>query len=195
MDIFVAITGASGTLYGVRMIRAVANAGHAVTACVSDGALHTARHELGIAGDTPGATRAAIIAASGVDGVESVDPRNVAHRMASGSSGAEAMLIAPCSTATLGRVAHGTGGGVIERAAEVMLKERRPVVLLTREAPLSLVQLRNMVAVTEAGGIIHPASPGLYLGHETVEALVDSVVARALAVAGIDHGIDVRYRA
>jgi len=194
MDIFVAITGASGTLYGVRAVHALAAAGHAVTICVSAGALHTARHELHIPDGTPEAVRAAVIDMAGATGVESVDPRNVAHRMASGSSGAEAMLIAPCSTATLGRVAQGVGGGLIERAAEVMLKERRPLVLLTRETPLSLIQLRNMVAVTEAGGIIHPASPGLYLGAKTVEALVDSVVARALSVAGIAHAIDVRYR-
>ncbi len=99
----------------------------------------------------------------------------------------------PCSTSTLGKVAHGTGDTLIHRVAEVMLKERGQLVLVPRETPVSLVQLRNMVAVTEAGGIILPASPGLYTLPQSIDDLVDFVVGKALDVLGIDHALFPRW--
>ena len=102
-------------------------------------------------------------------------------------------LIAPCSTSTLGRIAHGTGDNLIHRVAEVMLKERGMVVVIPRETPVSLIQLRNMVAITEAGGIIVPASPGLYTLPATVEDMVDFVVGKALDVMGLDHALFPRW--
>jgi 4-hydroxy-3-polyprenylbenzoate decarboxylase len=99
----------------------------------------------------------------------------------------------PCSTATLGKVAHGTGDNLIHRVAEVMLKERGQLVLVPRETPLSLIQLRNMTAVTEAGGIILPASPGLYTLPQSIDDLVDFVVGKALDVLRIDHELFPRW--
>jgi polyprenyl P-hydroxybenzoate/phenylacrylic acid decarboxylase-like protein len=104
---------------------------------------------------------------------------------ASGSSAPDAVIVAPCSMSTLARVAHGGGEDLIARACDVALKERRTLVLLARETPLSLVHLRNMVAATEAGAVVLPAVPSFYAGVTTLEHAVDTVVARALDHVGI----------
>jgi polyprenyl P-hydroxybenzoate/phenylacrylic acid decarboxylase-like protein len=104
---------------------------------------------------------------------------------ASGSSAPDAVIVAPCSMSTLARVAQGGGDDLIARACEVALKERRRLVLLARETPLSLVHLRNMVAATEAGAVVLPAVPSFYAGITTLDDAVDTVVARALDHVGI----------
>ncbi len=105
---------------------------------------------------------------------------------ASGSAKYDVMIICPCSMGVLGRVAQGTSPDLITRAADVMLKERRRLILVPRETPLSLIHLRNMVAVTEAGAIICPAIPSLYSRPNTVVEMVDTVVSRVLDLAGLD---------
>lgn len=104
---------------------------------------------------------------------------------ASGSNAPDAVIVAPCSMSTLARLAHGGGGDLLSRAGEVALKERKTLILLARETPLSLVHLRNMVAVTEAGAVVMPAIPSFYAGVQTLEQAVDSVVLRALDHAGL----------
>lgn len=104
---------------------------------------------------------------------------------ASGSNAPDAVIVAPCSMSTLARVAHGGGGDLLARACDVALKERRKLILLARETPLSLVHLRNMVAATEAGAIVVPAVPSFYAGIKTLEQAVDTVVLRALDLAGL----------
>ncbi len=104
---------------------------------------------------------------------------------ASGSNAPDAVIVAPCSMSTLARLAHGGGGDLLSRAGEVALKERKTLVLLARETPLSLVHLRNMVAVTEAGAVVMPAIPSFYAGVSSLEQAVDSVVLRALDHAGL----------
>lgn len=104
---------------------------------------------------------------------------------ASGSSPADAVIVAPCSMSTLARVAHGGGGDLCSRACEVALKERRTLILMVRETPLSLVHLRNMVAATEAGAIVLPAIPSFYGAVTSLEAAIDTVVVRALDRAGV----------
>jgi 4-hydroxy-3-polyprenylbenzoate decarboxylase len=111
--------------------------------------------------------------------------RNIGASIASGSFQTDAMIIAPCSMNTLAAVAGGLADNLITRTADVCLKERRRLVLLTREAPLSLVHLRNMVAVTEAGGIVFPPVAAFYAGLETLDDMVDQTVARVLDVVGI----------
>jgi 4-hydroxy-3-polyprenylbenzoate decarboxylase len=107
---------------------------------------------------------------------------------ASGSAGYDAMIIVPCSMGTLGRIASGSAGDLMSRAADVMLKERKKLVLVVRETPYNRIHIRNMLEITDAGGIICPASPGFYHNPATIEELCSPVVARALSLAGIDAG-------
>ncbi|PZF72810.1 UbiX family flavin prenyltransferase [Taibaiella soli] len=104
---------------------------------------------------------------------------------ASGSSSYEGLIICPCSMGTMGRIAHGISNDLVTRAADVMLKERRKLICVVRETPYSLIQLRNMTAVTEAGGIICPASPSFYSRPQSFEELADTVVQRVLQLMGL----------
>lgn len=198
MRIFLGVTGASGALYGGRALAALTGAGHHVGLCVSDAASRVISHEIlgeGPRPADPGQVTERFVAmfADPAGAVDLLEPGDIACSFASGSSGARMALIAPCSTSTLGRIAHGTGDNLIHRVAEVMLKERGMVVVIPRETPVSLIQLRNMVAITEAGGIIVPASPGLYTLPATVEDMVDFVVGKALDVMGLDHALFPRW--
>jgi flavin prenyltransferase len=114
---------------------------------------------------------------------------------ASGSAGYAAMVIVPCSMGQVGRIAAGTSEDLLSRAADVMLKERRKLVLVVRETPLSLVHLRNLTAVTEAGAVVLPASPSFYSKPDSIEALVDTVVSRVLDQLGVDAGLTKRWGA
>lgn len=114
------------------------------------------------------------------------DNRSFYAPFASGSARYAAMLVAPCSMGTLGRIASGAADSLICRAADVMLKERHPLVLLVREAPYSLIHLRNMATVAEAGGIICPASPSFYSHPQSIEEAAATVVDRALSLVGIE---------
>jgi len=173
--IVVAITGASGAIYGVHLLRALARVADVETHVVvsASGAL-TASQELDL-------KRADIEAlASVAHGV-----RDIGASIASGSFDADSMIVAPCSMKTLAAIAHGLSDNLISRAADVMLKQRRRVVLLARETPLNLAHLRNMVAVTEMGGIVMPPVPAFYQRPETIDDLVDDTVMRALDLVGI----------
>jgi 4-hydroxy-3-polyprenylbenzoate decarboxylase len=120
-------------------------------------------------------------------------PGDMTAPFASGSAKYDAMVVSPCSAAGLARIAHGVSMDLIGRAADVTLKERRPLVLVLRESPYNLVQLRNMVAVTEAGATIIPASPSFYSNPADMTALVDTVVSRVLDHLGIDNGLMTRW--
>lgn len=107
---------------------------------------------------------------------------------ASGSAGYDAMIIIPCSMGTLGRIASGVSSCLMTRAADVILKERRKLILVTREAPLSKIHLQNMLQISDNGGIICPAAPGFYHHPETIEQLLSNTIERVLSLAGIDVG-------
>jgi polyprenyl P-hydroxybenzoate/phenylacrylic acid decarboxylase-like protein len=178
--IVVAITGASGAVYGVRLLDVLAGVPNVETHVVvsASGAL-TALQELGL-------KRADIEAKATV--AHAV--KDIGASIASGSFEADGMIVAPCSMKTLAAIAHGYADNLVVRAADVMLKERRRLILIARETPLHLGHLRNMVAVTEMGGIVMPPVPAFYQHPKTIDDLVDDTVARALDLVGLpqpDH--------
>jgi 4-hydroxy-3-polyprenylbenzoate decarboxylase len=173
--VIVAVTGATGAVYARRLLEQL-------RACedIETHAIVSKAGALTIASELPEHERDLESLAD-----FSHSYRNIGASIASGSFQTEAMIIAPCSMNTLAAVAGGLADNLITRSADVCLKERRKLVLLTREAPLSLVHLRNMVAVTESGGIIFPQVAAFYAGLETLEDMVDQTVARVLDVVGI----------
>lgn len=181
--IIVAISGASGAVYGVRLLQALQGmAGVESHLVVSDAGWRNLQHELDM-------DRALVEAMA--DHVH--DNRNVGAAIASGSFKCSGMFIAPCSMRTLAAVAHGLGDNLLTRAADVMLKERRRLVLLVRESPLHLTHLRNMVSVTEMGGIVCPPLPAFYLRPQSVNDIVNFSVARALDLLDLPHSLAPRW--
>jgi 4-hydroxy-3-polyprenylbenzoate decarboxylase len=171
----VAITGATGAVYGVRLLEALrAIDGWASHLVLSDAGVLNAWQELGM-------KRAAIERLADV----AYHPKDIGAAIASGSFLTDGMIIAPCSMKTLAAVAHAHADDLIARAADVVLKERRRLVVLPREAPLNLAHLRNMVAVTEMGGIVFPPLPAFYARPKTIAQLVDHTVGRVLDLFGI----------
>ena len=121
------------------------------------------------------------------------NPHDMLAPFASGSAGFDAMVVVPCSAGSLARIAHGVSTDLVGRAADVMLKERRKLLLVLRESPYNLVHLRNMVAVTEAGAMVMPASPSFYSAPQTREQLLDTVTARILDQIGVDNQLMRRW--
>jgi polyprenyl P-hydroxybenzoate/phenylacrylic acid decarboxylase-like protein len=174
----VAITGASGAAYGVALLRELRAArGWESHLVLSEAGALTCWHELRMR--RKDVERLAAAAYS---------PRDIAAPIASGSFLAAGMVIAPCSMKTLSAAAHAHADDLVARAADVALKERRHLVLLVRETPLNLAHLRNMVAVTEMGGIVFPPVPAMYARPKTLEDLVAHTVGRVLDLFGVDSG-------
>ena len=175
--LIVAITGASGTIYGVRLLQLLRAMPDWETHLVmsASGAL-TASQEIDM-------KRAEIEALADV--VHNV--KDIGAAVSSGSFRTAGMVIAPCSMKTLASVAHGLADNLISRAADVVLKERRRLVLMARETPFNLAHLRNMTAVTEMGGIVFPPVPAFYARPNSIEDLVDHTVGRALDLFDIEH--------
>ena len=177
MKVLVAVTGASGIVYGARLIEELKAKGHEVYAVHSEGAVEVAKHE---GAELPKAD---------------FSEKDLAAPPASGSHPFDAMVVAPCSLRSLGEIANGIGSTLPTRAAEVMLKERRKLILVVRETPLSLIAIENMRRVTLAGGIVLPACPGFYSKAEKVEDLVDFVVGKVLDQLGVGHELFRRWKA
>jgi flavin prenyltransferase len=189
LPVILAITGASGAVYGVRLLEALA--GHHVPTwlMISSHGWRLIEEEYGIAGD------AALKKATGGDwaSVRVFDDKDRGAAPASGSARTNGMVICPCSMGTVAAIAHGTSRSLIERAADVVLKERRRLVLVPRETPLSLVHLRNLTLATEAGAVVMPAAPGFYHKPQAVRDLVDFVVQRVLDHLEIDISLVKRW--
>ena len=171
------MTGASGALYGVRLLEQLHKTeGIETHLMISDAAALNLHHELDI-------KRKEIESLASV--VHSV--RDIGACVASGSFESDGMVVAPCSMKTLAAVAHGMCDNLITRAADVMLKERRKLILMVRETPFNLAHLRNMTAVTEMGGIIFPPLPALYQRPQSIEEMVDHTVGRVLAMLSVEQ--------
>lgn len=169
-QIFIGITGASGAIYGVRLIEALKAEGHEVHLVISRWGAETLTYETEL--DVNALT-------SKVDKV--YDENDQTAGPASGSFHLDAVVIIPCSMKTLAGIAHGYADNLITRAADCALKERRKLVLVPRETPLNLIHIRNMETVTQAGAIVIPASPAFWHRPKTIEDLVDSVIDRVLS--------------
>lgn len=181
--IVVAVGGASGAIYAQRLLLSLAalrDAGEPleVGVCFSRAGEQVWKHELGGPPDLP---------------FRRYERSDFSAPFASGSAGWHAMVVVPCSAGGLARIAHGISDDLVGRAADVMLKERRKLVLVFRETPLSLLHIENMAAVTRAGAVVLPASPSFYSQPRGIEALVDTVNARVLDHLGLDNRLMPRW--
>jgi 4-hydroxy-3-polyprenylbenzoate decarboxylase len=199
MRVFLGVTGASGAIYAGHALRALTDAGCDVGLCVSGSGAHVISHEILEGGTGPPDDPALAISAfverfaTGPGSVTVLGINDLTSPFASGSSLAPAALVAPCSGATLASIAHGTARNLIHRCADVMLKERRRLVLMPRETPLSLIHLENMAAATRAGAIVMPAMPGFYGLPRSIDDLVDFMVAKALDHLGVPNRLMARW--
>ena len=182
MRIIVGITGATGAIYGVRLLEQLRNHGVETHLVLSRWGARTLLHE------TP-YTRQQVEALAHT----TYAPGDMGAAISSGSFGTSGMIIAPCSAKTLGAIAHGYGDSLIHRAADVVLKERRVLVLAVREAPLSEIHLENMLKLSRMGAVILPPMPAFYNHPRTVDDLVDHTVARMLDQFGIEMTGAVRW--
>jgi 4-hydroxy-3-polyprenylbenzoate decarboxylase len=179
----IAITGASGSVYGVRLLQMLREIGGIEThLMVSEAGVLNLHHELEMDRKAIGAL---------ADVVHNV--RDVGASIASGSFQSDGMIVAPCSMKTLASIAHGMSDNLITRAADVVLKERRRLVLMVRETPFNLAHLRNMTAVTEMGGIIFPPLPGFYQKPASIAEMIDHTVGRVLDMFDVEHGMAPRW--
>ncbi|MGY5855244.1 MAG: UbiX family flavin prenyltransferase [Candidatus Thorarchaeota archaeon] len=172
--VLLGLTGASGAIYGVRLLRALNAKDHEVHLIISKWGEETLKYETGIEVET-----------LKKEADFFYDEFDLAAGPASGTFPIDSMVVIPCSMKTLAGIAHGYADNLIARAADCSLKERRTLILVPRESPYNLIHIRNMATVTEAGGIIIPASPAFWTKPKTIENLVDSVVERVLAHLGV----------
>jgi 4-hydroxy-3-polyprenylbenzoate decarboxylase len=207
--IVMGITGASGAVYGIRLLRQFLASGCEMHVVISpsgrkvlchegaDGLMQSGEvlreHELAELSNVDLLMRLLHPAPIGHP-PHIYDPHDFSGAIASGTFPADGMVVCPCSAGTLGAIASGVNVHLIHRAAEVQLKEHRPLVLVVRESPYSLIQLKNMQEVIRAGGTILPASPAFYHHPSTIEELVDTVVGRVLDRLRIDHHIGPRWQ-
>ena len=182
--LIVGISGASGVVYGVKMLQALQETG------VETHLVMTKSAEVTLAYELPGTKVADVQALADV-----VHPvGDIAAAISSGSFRTQGMIVAPCSVRSLSEIAHGTTGNLLTRAADVVLKERRRLVLMLRETPLHLGHLKTMTLVTEMGAIVMPPVPAFYQQPETIEDIVAQTVGRALDLFGFDIGLVKRWR-
>ncbi len=186
----VGMSGASGAPYARRVLQGLLSAGHEVDCILTEAGRKVLEVEESVRlSGAPEADMPILRAWAGVAANAQLrlrDERDVGASVASGSYPVAGMAVVPCSTGTLARIANGISSNLLERAADACLKERRRLVLVPRETPLSLVHLRNMVAVTEAGAVVMPAMPGFYHRPQSVQDMVDFVAARALSLLGVE---------
>ena len=195
-SIAVAITGASGAIYATRALASLLERGCHIELIVSDYGRRLLRDELG-----DGAAVEKLLeylAGKYGDGIRAgtytlLSNRDLGAKIASGSQDCEAMVVVPCSMKTLAGIAHGLSRTLVERAADVILKERRTLIIVPRETPMSLPQLRNMVLCAEAGAIVMPAMPAFYQMPQTLEDLAAFMTGKILSALGFSHELYPRW--
>lgn len=183
MQLIVALTGASGIAYGKRLLEVLRNREVETHLIITEAAEKVAKHELGI-------TRADLEKLAD----HTYDANDLLAPVVSGSFKTDGMIIIPCSMKTLAGIAHGYAQNIVLRAADVMLKEKRKLILVPRETPLSSIHLRNMLELSKHGAFIVPAMPAYYHEPKTIEDLVDFVVGKVLDCLGIEHQLFKRWQ-
>ena len=189
----VAITGASGSVYGLRLISELLRSGERVSLILTSAGRQVMNHETGLEWSAEiKLQRQQVQEHFASIAVDCLAIDDFWAGAASGSAAADAMIVAPCSMGTLGRIAAGLSGNLLERAADVMLKERRPLLLVPRETPFNNIHLENLLRVSQSGAVILPAMPGFYHGPQTIEDLVDFVVGKILDQLDVQHSLFTR---
>ncbi|HEY2827276.1 MAG TPA: flavin prenyltransferase UbiX [Pirellulales bacterium] len=197
-----AITGASGAVYSTRLLEVLLSAGRTVYLSISPSGSAVLDAELSLKVDLDSfspvqllakSRRGEAAAAELVNKIRYCHFQDLMSPIASGSFLTGGMVVCPCSGSTLGAIAHSIGSNLIHRAAEVHLKERRKLILMPRETPLSLPQIDNMRKAAEAGAIVLPASPGFYHGPKSIDDVVDFVVGRICDQLGVEHHLTKRW--
>lgn len=189
-NIVVAVTGASGAIYAVRLLRTLCAGAAGVHLVISPHGRQLLADELDISDPTP----ESLVGPAAAEYLTVYPYRDVGARLASGSFLTDGMIICPCSGNTLADVAAGTGSNLISRAAAVHLKESRRLVLVPREMPISQIEIGNMMRIARAGGIICPAAPGFYMRPTTIDDLVDFVVGKLCDLVDMPHALDTRWK-
>ncbi len=196
-ELVLAITGASGSAYGVRLLEVLLRVGQPVHLVVSPAAVEVFDREIGrlihLDQFDPAALLCSAAAYLDLSRLHYHHFRNFQAGIASGSFLTAGMAVCPCSMGTVAAIAHGVSENLIHRAADVHLKERRKLVLVPRETPLGLIQLRNLTTLAEAGAVVLPAMPGFYTRPQSVKDLVDFVVGRICDQFGVTHGLFERW--
>ena len=193
MHVFLGITGASGAPYAARLLEALAAADCEIGVCASSAGIEVLGTELFGDPDLPRDETLARLLEHAHGAARVYDPQDWGAPYASGSAKVDAYLVCPCSMGTLSAISVGASRSLVERAADVALKERRPLILVPRETPLSAIHLENMLRVKQAGAVVLFLAPGFYHGAESVDQLVDFVVGRCLDQLGLEHRLVRRW--
>jgi 4-hydroxy-3-polyprenylbenzoate decarboxylase len=194
MSFAVGFSGGSGIAYGIRLVDTLLSSGHEVHLMSTDAALRVLKHEEGVDFSDAAQLAGLFEANQGRARLHVHDIAAVESAPASGSAGIAATILCPCSMGTLARVAHGFSSNLIERSADVALKEGRPLVVVPRETPLAEIHLKNMLELKRLGAVILPAMPGFYHRPKSVDDIVDFVVAKILDTLGVESPIVQRWR-
>ena len=190
----VCFSGGSGIAYGIRLVEVLLTLGHEVHLCATGAAVRVLIHEAGFAVDLDQPDLSSLFAAPLRERLRVHSLAAVEAAPASGSAGIVATIVVPCSMGTLARVAHGFSSNLVERAADVALKEGRPLIVVPRETPLSVLHLQNMLELARLGAIVLPAMPGFYHRPQTIAELVDFVVGKILDRLGVEHALVQRWQ-
>lgn len=190
----VAMTGASGAVYGLRLVGELLRAGARVSLILTEAGRQVLQHETGLDwAEEANERQSQVQEHFSSIAVDCLAMNDFFSGVASGSAAADAMVVIPCSMGTVGRIAAGLSGNLLERAADVMLKERRPLLLVPRETPFNTLHLENLLRLSRAGAVVIPAMPGFYHGPQTIDDLVDFLVGKVLDQLQVEHMLFKRW--
>ena len=187
-SVFVGVSGASGAPYAVRLVRALGAAGARLQLSISESGVQVLAHELELTAAGREAVTAAFLERAGAT-AQVFAPDDLGALPASGSSAPDAVVICPCSMSTAAHIALGASRTLMQRAADVALKEGRPLVVVPRETPLTAIHLRRLLELAEAGAVVLPAMPGFYSRPQTLQDAVDHVAGKVMSALGFAHAL------